>query len=69
MKSISGKKFAKVLEGHGWTCKRINGSHHIYTKPGNPATISVPIHKNQDLKQGLLRNLMGHAGLTEEDLN
>lgn len=24
----------KLLELHGWTCSRIKGSHHIFTKEG-----------------------------------
>ena len=42
---------------------RIQGSHHIYGKTGNPARISVPIHRNQDMKVGLLRNLLKTAEL------
>lgn len=41
----------------------IQGSHHIYGQTGNPARISVPIHRNQDMKIGLLRNLLKTAGL------
>ncbi|MFM8308431.1 MAG: type II toxin-antitoxin system HicA family toxin [Microcystis aeruginosa] len=26
----NGKKFAKILERHGWELLRIQGSHHIY---------------------------------------
>ncbi|WP_335823669.1 type II toxin-antitoxin system HicA family toxin [Brachyspira alvinipulli] len=29
MKTISGKKFCKLLETHGWILARINGSHYI----------------------------------------
>jgi len=68
MKAISGKKFALVLERHGWKLLRIQGSHHIYGKAGNEARISVPIHKNQALKIGLQRHLMKIAGLDEGDL-
>ena len=68
MKSVSGKELCKVLEANGWTCKRINGSHHIYTKPGHLQRISVPVHGNQTLKQGLQNALMKSAGLTENDL-
>lgn len=65
MRSISGKEFAKVLEREGWTLLRIEGSHHIYGKPGNAARISIPIHKNQALKTGLLKHLLKLANLTE----
>jgi predicted RNA binding protein YcfA (HicA-like mRNA interferase family) len=68
MKSISGKKFAKILETNGWQLLRVQGSHHIYCKPGQTTRISVPIHGNKDLKVGLLRYLMKQASLSEEDL-
>ena len=68
MKSVSGKEFAKILERHGWTLLRVQGSHHIYGKHGNDARLSVPIHGNQALKTGLLRHLMKTAGISESDL-
>lgn len=68
MKSISGKKFAKILEKNGWQLLRFQGSHHIYCKPGQTTRISVPIHGKKDLKVGLLRYLMKQASLSEEDL-
>ncbi len=68
MKSISGKEFAKILEKNGWRLLRVNGSHHIYCKPGQTTRISVPIHGNKDLKIGLLRYLMKQASLSENDL-
>ena len=68
MKSVSGKEFAKVLERNGWTLLRIKGSHHIYGKSGSEVRISVPIHKNQTLKIGLLSHFMKVAGLKESDL-
>lgn len=68
MKSISGKELAKLLEKHGWILLRISGSHHIYGKAGSDVRLSVPIHKNQDLKIGLLRHLLKLAELSENDL-
>jgi predicted RNA binding protein YcfA (HicA-like mRNA interferase family) len=68
MKSISGKRLAQLLERMGWRLMRVSGSHHIYMLEGNPARISVPIHKNEDLKIGLLRHLMKVAGIDESDL-
>ena len=66
MKSISGKAFAKVLEQNGWVLLRIQGSHHIYGKPGVPDRISVPIHANQSLKTGLLRHFLKVARLSDD---
>jgi len=68
MKSISGKKFAKILERHGWKLLRIQSSHHIYCKEGSIARMSVPIHSNKPMKIGLQKHLMKIAGLTEEDI-
>jgi predicted RNA binding protein YcfA (HicA-like mRNA interferase family) len=68
MKSISGKKFAKLLEKKGWILTRINGSHHIYTKDGHKEHISIPVHKNQLLKIGLQRYFMKIANISEEEL-
>jgi predicted RNA binding protein YcfA (HicA-like mRNA interferase family) len=68
MKSVSGKEFAKLLERHGWTLLRVQGSHHIYGKTGSDVRLSVPIHGNQTLKTGLLRHLMKMAGISESDL-
>ena len=68
MKSVSGKEFAKVLERHGWTLLRVQGSHHIYGKAGSDVRLSVPIHGNQALKIGLLRHLMKMAGISESNL-
>ncbi len=65
MKSMSGKELAKLLETNGWSLLRIQGSHHIYGKVAVNIRISVPIHRNQDLKIGLLRNLLKQAGLLE----
>ncbi len=68
MKPISGKKFCRILEKNGWELKRIHGRHHIYTKPNNPARISVPVHRNTPLKIGLLKYLMKIAGIKEDEL-
>jgi predicted RNA binding protein YcfA (HicA-like mRNA interferase family) len=68
VKTISGKQFARLLEKHGWELKRVQGSHHVYVKPGIMARISVPIHANSDLKIGLLRHLMKIADISENEL-
>ena len=67
MKTVSGKKFAKILEDHGWVLARIT-KHHIYKSPDGLKTISVPVHNNDDLKVGILSNFLKQAGLTEADL-
>ena len=68
MKSISGKKFAKLLESKGWILPRVNGSHHIFGKSRNVQRISVPIHGNKALKTGLLRHFLKISGISEDEL-
>ena len=52
MKPVSGKQMCRVLEQHGWTLARINGSHHIYRDSATGRRTSVPVHGNRDLKPG-----------------
>ena len=68
MKAISGKNLCKILESKGWILKRVNGSHHIYAKSGSNARISVPVHKNQSLKLGLIKHIMKVAHIDESEL-
>ena len=68
MKAISGKRFCKLVESKGWELKRINGSHHIFSKAGENARISVPVHGNKPLKLGLQRHLMKVARIDEGEL-
>jgi predicted RNA binding protein YcfA (HicA-like mRNA interferase family) len=48
--------------------KKITGSHHIYEKPDESKIISIPVHRNQDLKLGTLKSIMKIAELVEDDL-
>lgn len=66
MRSLSGKEVAKLLEGRGWTLLRVQGSHHIYGKPGSVVRISVPVHGNRPLKKGLLTHLLKMAEVPED---
>ena len=68
MKQVSGKEFVRILQHHGWRLKRINGSHHIFTKEGHQERIVIPVHGNQPLKLGLLKHQMKIAGFSEADL-
>jgi predicted RNA binding protein YcfA (HicA-like mRNA interferase family) len=68
VKQFSGKQFAKLVERFGWNLLRVNGSHHIYGKPGSTVRLSIPVHASQPLKRGLLVHLAKLAGLEERDL-
>lgn len=67
MKQVSGKQLCQLVAQHGWELLRIQGSHHIYGKPGVNIRLSIPVHANQPLKTGLLRHLLKQSGLTESD--
>jgi len=68
MKSVSGKEFSKVLERNGWVLLRIQSIHHIYGKQGSNVRLFNPIHGNQTMKMGLLKQMMKLANLSEDDL-
>jgi len=68
LKAVNGKRFCRLLEDRGWELKRINGSHHIFSKAGVTARISVPVHGHKALKSGLQKHLMKIAGIDETEL-
>jgi len=68
VKSISGKRFCKVVEDHGWELQRVRGSHHIYARPGSPTILTIPVHGNRDLRTGTLGKLLRDSGIEEADL-
>jgi predicted RNA binding protein YcfA (HicA-like mRNA interferase family) len=47
---------------------RVNGSHHIYGKPGGVVRLSIPIHGSHPLKLGLLRHLVKLAEIPDEEI-
>jgi predicted RNA binding protein YcfA (HicA-like mRNA interferase family) len=67
MKSVNCKEFCRALERQGWQCVRIRSSHHRYEKSGH-SPVTVPVHANRPLKNGLLHRLLKDTGLTEDDL-
>jgi predicted RNA binding protein YcfA (HicA-like mRNA interferase family) len=68
VKAVSGKRLCRLLEMNGWELKRVNGSHHIYAKPGNILRISVPVHGDSALKIGLQKQIMKMADIDEAEL-
>ena len=68
MRPVSGKRMCKALGRKGWTFSHTRGSHHIYSKPGEPFIIPVPVHGNRDLPTGTQRAIMREAGLTDAEL-
>jgi predicted RNA binding protein YcfA (HicA-like mRNA interferase family) len=68
MKSVSGRELARLVERRGWQLLRVNGSHHIYGKPGSIVRLSIPIHGNKALKTGLLRHQLKLAEIDESEV-
>jgi len=68
MKSVTGKRMAKLAEQKGWILSRINGSHHIYTQEGRIERVVIPIHGNKSLKIGLQKSLMKIIPVSENEL-
>jgi len=68
MKSVSGKRMAKLAELHGWKLARIHGSHHVYVKEGRIERPVIPVHGNESLKIGLQRALMKLIPVSDEGL-
>ena len=68
MKSVSGKRFCRVLELRGWKMMRISGSYRIYARAGSDVRISVPVHGSASLRRGLQRHLMRLADIDESEL-
>jgi predicted RNA binding protein YcfA (HicA-like mRNA interferase family) len=66
VRQISGRELARIVEEHGWRLLRVNGSHHIYGKEGSIVRLTIPIHGNKPLKQGLLRHLLKAADIDPE---
>lgn len=45
----SEERFAvvrRLLERGGWTLVRITGSHHVFSKPGQPLLV-IPVHRGK----------------------
>lgn len=58
---ISGKKMLALAKRNGWILDRVSSSHHIVIKNG--VHVSIPVHKNQDLKKGIEHTLKRQLGI------
>jgi len=64
MRPITGKEMCRLLQQDGWILKRIRGSHHIFSKPGQIKIIVVPVHGSATLKPGLATRISKDTGIT-----
>ncbi len=53
----------KLIEAQGWYFARQKGSHKIFKHDALPDIIAVPEHGKEDLKPGLLNDILKTAGL------
>ena len=60
--AVSGAEAVQAFLRAGWIKDRQRGSHVILIKPGNPASLSVPQHR--DVAPGTLRALIRASGMT-----
>jgi predicted RNA binding protein YcfA (HicA-like mRNA interferase family) len=59
--SVSGERAVRTFQKAGWVKDRQHGSHVILVKPGHPASLSVPQHR--ELAPGTLRALIRASGM------
>ena len=59
---ISGERAVRTFLRAGWARDRQVGSHVILTKPGHPAVLSVPLHR--EVAPGALRALIRVSGMS-----
>lgn len=64
---ISGKKMVKILKFLGFEELRIKGSHHFFFNSNTKKTATVPIHKNENLSIGVLKEILRDIELPVED--
>jgi len=63
VKPITGPEMCRLIEANGWSLRRVSGSHHIYSKPGERKVISIPVHGAKNLKPGLAARIARDAGV------
>lgn len=64
---ISGKKMAKILIFLEFKELRIKGSHHFFFNPNSRKTATIPIHKNENLSVGILKEILRDIELPVDD--
>jgi predicted RNA binding protein YcfA (HicA-like mRNA interferase family) len=67
---LKADEVIRALRKAGFDVTRIKGSHHIMRHRDDPSRgMVVPVHAGKDVKRGLLRKIIGDAGLTVEEFN
>jgi predicted RNA binding protein YcfA (HicA-like mRNA interferase family) len=63
--AVSGERAVRTFQKAGWVKDRQHGSHAILVKSANPASLSVPLHR--ELAPGTLRSLIRASGMTVDE--
>lgn len=64
---ISAKKMIKILHVLGFELLRIKGSHHFYQNDESGKTTVVPLHNNEVLGVGILKEILKDINLSIDD--
>jgi len=62
MSEVPFRIVRRSLEHHGWTLDRIKGSHHVFTKEGEPQPLVIPVH-NGRIKPVYIRQIKKALGI------
>ena len=62
---VKHKLLARVFELDGYTLDRVEGSHHIYRKPGSPRPVVIPYH-GKDVRPWVIIKNMQTAQMSRE---
>lgn len=69
-KRVSGRRLVTILERLGWRVDRVRGSHHIMRNRAlRGATLSVPVHRHDDLPIGTLMSILRDAQVDIDEFN
>lgn len=55
---IPAKKMVKILKYLGFQEIRVKGSHHFFLNPLTKKTTTIPIHGNEYLSTGILKEIL-----------
>lgn len=64
---VPAKKMVKILLRLGFKEVRVKGSHHFFFNPETKKTATVPIHDNEYLSIGILKEILRDIDLLIED--
>ena len=64
---LPAKKMIKILHRLGFQEIRIRGSHHYFFHPITKRTATVPVHGNEYLSIGILKEILRDIELSVEE--